>query len=193
MELWVATSNSGKLSEIKNLLMKVDINLHSISELPVYTSPQETGTTFEANARIKAKSLHALKKDCWVLADDSGLEVEGLNNQPGIHSARYAGPHASDAENTSKLLKMMSLRSATNRKARFCCVLVIIDPEGKEFVIEETLNGEIARIAAGKNGFGYDNVFIPEGQNKTFAEMSPGDKNKISHRAKALRKFRDLL
>ncbi|HAG91654.1 MAG TPA: non-canonical purine NTP pyrophosphatase, partial [Bdellovibrionales bacterium] len=105
ISLWVATTNKGKLSEFKNILMNV-AELHSPSELSAYTAPKETGTTFVENARIKAKSLHAVTGG-WVVADDSGLVVESLGGLPGIHSARYAGEKASDGENISKLLKMM--------------------------------------------------------------------------------------
>lgn len=193
MELWVATSNSGKMNEFKTLLSQSALDIHSSGELSVYSSPPETGDTFEANARIKAKSLKSLKPEAWVIADDSGLEVEGLNNFPGVHSARYAGEKASDAENTAKLLKMMSLRSATHRTAQFRCVLVAIDPQGKEYVFEGSIKGEIARSPKGSQGFGYDNVFIPEKADKTFAELGPGEKNKVSHRARAIKMFREQL
>ena len=190
MEIWVATSNAGKLSEIKNFFMGTSVEIHSISELPVYTTPKETGESFEENARIKAKALKAVKSDVWVLAEDSGLEVEGLNNMPGIHSARYAGENARDAENTAKLLKMMSLRSATKREAQFRCTMIVIDPEGKESLFDGTMKGTISRAAKGTNGFGYDPVFIPEGHEKTLAELPPAEKNKISHRVQALRQFK---
>ncbi|MCB9025550.1 MAG: RdgB/HAM1 family non-canonical purine NTP pyrophosphatase [Bdellovibrionaceae bacterium] len=190
MELWVATSNAGKLNEIRNFFMGTSVNVHSISELPVYTSPKESGKSFDENARIKAKALRAVKNNVWVLAEDSGLEVEGLNNMPGIHSARYAGENASDAENIAKLLKMMSLRSATHRAAQFRCSMMVIDPDGNESLFYGTLKGNISRVLRGNNGFGYDPIFIPEGCEKTLAEMSPAEKNKISHRIQALREFK---
>lgn len=189
MELWFATSNTGKLNELKNLVQGKDFQVHSPSELSFYASPPETGESFEENARIKAKSLKALKPGVWVLAEDSGLEVAGLNNLPGIHSARYAGPKARDAENTAKLLKMLSLRSANKRDAQFRCALVAISPEGHERVFEGILKGEIARNMQGTEGFGYDNVFIPEGETKTFAELGVAFKNKVSHRAQAIKAF----
>lgn len=192
MELWVATTNNGKLNEFKNLLIEHKIEVHSVSEMSVYSPPPENGDSFEANARIKAKSLHALKKGVWVVADDSGLEVEGLNNLPGIHSARYAGPHARDTENTAKLLKMMGLRSANNRAARFRCVLVAYAPDGQEHVFEGQMEGEISRSQRGTEGFGYDNVFIPKGFEQTLAELGPDKKNQISHRAVAFKKLREL-
>ncbi|MFK8139027.1 MAG: RdgB/HAM1 family non-canonical purine NTP pyrophosphatase [Bdellovibrionales bacterium] len=186
MELWIASSNPGKIKEIESLLSKQFSSFHSQSELSYYSSPEETGDSFEANARIKAKSLAAVKNNVWVLADDSGLCCEGINGMPGIHSARYAGEKASDPENTAKLLKMLQLRTK-NRKAYFECCLILIDPNGNEKVFTGRLDGEIDRKQSGKGGFGYDPVFVPEGSNTTLAEMGPADKNQISHRAKALR------
>lgn len=193
MELWVATANTGKLNEIRNFFMGSSVNVHSISELPVYTSPKETGKSFDDNARIKAKALRAVMDKAWILAEDSGLEVEGLNNMPGIHSARYAGENASDAENMAKLLKMMSLRSATMRAAQFKCSMIIIDLDGNENIFHGTLKGTISKGLRGSQGFGYDPIFIPEGYDKTLGEMSPLEKNKISHRIQALREFKQKL
>jgi XTP/dITP diphosphohydrolase len=192
MELWIATGNKGKLNEFKMLLDSVPVEIHAISEMPVYSPPPENGKTFLDNARIKAKSLKALKREAWVLADDSGLECEGIGNLPGIHSARYAGEKALDAENTAKLLKMLQVRT-NNRNAAFKCVLVAIAPDGSEHIFEGTLKGTIAFKQSGTAGFGYDPVFIPEGYDKTLAELPPSEKNKISHRAKAVASFRDLL
>ena len=115
-ELWVSTTNQGKLNEFRNLLGAA-VDIHSVSELKFYAAPPETGQSFEDNARIKAKTLKALKPGVWVVADDSGLEAAGLNGLPGIHSARYAGDKASDGENIAKLLKMIQIRSAGNRAA----------------------------------------------------------------------------
>ncbi|MCB0364599.1 MAG: RdgB/HAM1 family non-canonical purine NTP pyrophosphatase [Bdellovibrionaceae bacterium] len=193
MELWIATSNEGKLREIRSLLMDKDIQVHAQGELSFFSPPPENGDSFEANARIKAKSLKAVKSDCWVLGEDSGLEVEGLGNMPGIHSARYAGPKASTAENNAKLLKMLDLRSYDKRSAQFRCVMVVYSPDGKEHVLDGCLKGEIAKKLQGSTGFGYDPLFIPEGESKTLAELGPGVKNKISHRAQALRKLLEIL
>lgn len=193
MEIWLATTNKGKLTEFRGLINKPDVKISSIADLPSYTPPPETGKTFEENARIKAKSLKAVKSNCWVLGEDSGLEVDGLNKMPGIHSARYAGPKASDRENIAKLLKMMSIRSATHRKARFVCSLIAYSPEGKEYLFEGHLEGEISRTPTGNEGFGYDCVFIPEGQTKTLGELGLIYKNKVSHRAHAIRKMAEIL
>jgi XTP/dITP diphosphohydrolase len=192
-DLWIATTNRGKMIEFETLLSGVEIKIHSLAELNNYYAPPETGTTFEENARIKARSLKAMKPDTWVIAEDSGLEVTGLNNLPGVHSARYAGPKATDPENVSKLLKMMGLRSADKRQAQFKCVIVGYKPTGEEFVITGEVKGEIARAAKGKDGFGYDPIFIPEGHTQTFAELGVTEKNKMSHRAQAIRKLQGIL
>lgn len=190
-ELWIATSNKGKLSEFRTLLPNFE--MRSQGDLPVYTSPDENGKTFEDNARIKARSLKAMKPGVWILGEDSGLEVAGLNNMPGVHSARYAGPKASDAENVAKLLKMMSIRSASNRAAKFRSVIVAFSPEGKEFVVTGEMNGKISSAARGTTGFGYDPIFIPDGEEKTLAELGISAKNKVSHRAQAIRKLTEVL
>lgn len=187
MELWIATGNKGKLSEFKILFEKhlSDVQIHSIAELKVYSAPPENGQTFLDNARIKAKSLKAMKPGCFIMAEDSGLEVEGLNNLPGIHSARYAGPKASDGENVAKLLKMMVIRPMAHRKAQFKCCMVVYSPTGEEWIFEGLMKGEIAKAPVGSTGFGYDPVFIPEGETKTLAELGLAYKNQKSHRAMA--------
>lgn len=193
IELWLGTTNSGKINEFRNLFAGHPVQIKAASDLKVYSAPPETGSTFLENARIKAKVMKSLRPGLWVLADDSGLEVEGLGNMPGIHSARYAGPNASDAENISKLMKMVQIRTAMNRKARFVCCLVAYDPNGNEHVFQETLDGSISQKVQGKGGFGYDPIFIPEGESKTLAELPIATKNKISHRGKALRQLRTLI
>jgi len=190
--LWISTTNQHKLNEFRNII-GARVEIHSVGEINSYFAPPETGKTFAENARIKAKTLKALKPGTWVVADDSGLEVEGLGGLPGVHSARYAGDKASDAENVAKLLKMLQIRSPANRKAQFRCVLVAYDPAGAEHVVEGTVSGTISTSARGKGGFGYDPVFIPEQNDKTFSELGPAVKNQISHRAKAIREFMLLI
>jgi len=192
-EIWIGTTNKGKLSELRMLFEK-HLSTHtvkSLSDLPSYVQPPENGQTFLDNARIKARSLKAMRPGVWVMAEDSGLEVDVLNKLPGIHSARYAGPKASDSENVSKLNKMIQLKSAsgTNRKARFYCSLVAFDPAGTEYVFDGEMTGTIAKVPAGQLGFGYDPVFIPEGETKTLAELGPGFKNTRSHRSVAALKL----
>ena len=192
-EVWLATGNKGKATEFKNLLDGLDFEIHTQDELSFFSQPPEDGDSFEANARIKAKALHAIKSESWTISDDSGLMVEALNGLPGIHSARYAGPKAQPSENNAKLLKMMQLRAGLNRKASFHCCLIAINPEGKEFVVHGEMAGTIGKSAKGTHGFGYDPVFIPEGETQTLAEMNPGEKNAISHRSKALKKLLEIL
>ena len=185
MEVWVATGNSGKLREFRFLLRELSVDLHGQNELDFFSPPPENGDSFLANAQIKARALAAVKPGVWVIADDSGLCCEGLGGLPGIHSARYAGDKAKDTDNQAKLLKMLQMRT-TNRKAHFHCSLVAISPAGEEIQVEGQLLGQIARKQSGQGGFGYDPVFIPEGYEKTLAELEPQEKNKISHRAQAM-------
>jgi len=192
MELWIATGNKGKLEEYKLTLGKIpEIKIYSQADLPYFTPRPENGSTFLDNARIKAKSVKALKSNQWVLGEDSGLEVEDLNNLPGVHSARYAGPNARDSENVAKLLKMIQIRSVagSNRKAQFKCVSVVLTPQNEEWFFEGLLMGQISTKAMGTMGFGYDSVFIPEGETKTLAELGPAYKIQKSHRALALTQF----
>ncbi len=191
-QLWISTTNQNKLSEFKNILGS-QVEIHSVSELSFYSAPPETGKTFTDNARIKAKTLKALKPGTWVVADDSGLEADGLGGLPGIHSARYAGDKAGDGENVAKLLKMIQIRSAQNRKAQMICVLVAYDPMGTEHVVQGVIKGEIATTSRGKSGFGYDPVFIPEGHDKTYAELGAAVKNQTSHRSQAIRELLRLI
>ena len=190
MELWIATGNKGKLAEYKLAFgSQPEFKIYSQADLPYFTPKPEDGQTFTDNARIKARSVKALKPEHWVLGEDAGLEVEGLNNLPGIHSARYAGPHARDSENIAKLLKMIQIRSNTNRKAQFKCVAVVLTPQNEEWIFEGILKGQISLKTTGTLGFGYDPVFIPEGETKTLAELGPGYKVQKSHRAIALNQF----
>lgn len=190
MNLWLATGNKGKLEEYKLTLNKVaEIKVYSQADLPHFTPKPEDGQTFLDNARIKAKSVKALKSSDWVLGEDTGLEVEGLNGLPGVHTARYAGPHARDSENVAKLLKMMQIRNVPNRQAQFKCVTVVLTPDNQEWVFEGVLKGQISQKVVGTMGFGYDPVFIPEGETKTLAELGPGYKIQKSHRAHALSQF----
>lgn len=187
MEIWIGTTNKGKLAEMRPLLEKAipDVQVHSIEELPHYSQPPENGKTFLDNARIKARSVKAMKPGVWVLAEDSGLEVEALGGLPGIHSARYAGPHARDSENVAKLLKMLQIKAATTRNARFLCTMVAFDPSGTEHIYTGELKGVIGKVPVGQMGFGYDPVFMPLGDTKSMAELGPAFKNKNSHRAQA--------
>lgn len=191
MDIWVATGNAGKVKEFKELLAPHQI--FSIHDMKSYSSPPENGKTFEENARIKSKSFKSIKPGFWVIGEDSGIEVEGLGDMPGIFSARYAGENARDVENTSKVLKMLNIRSPGNRKAQFRCVMIAHDPQGVEHKFEGILKGEIAKDMRGVNGFGYDSIFIPEGSTQTLAEITTLEKNKISHRSQAVKQFLEKL
>jgi XTP/dITP diphosphohydrolase len=194
MNLWIATGNKGKLAEFKLLLKNLDLEIKSQADLPLYSQPPENGATILDNARIKARGLKSVvPEEDWVLADDSGLFVEGLNGLPGVHSARYAGDRASDGENRAKLLKMLQIRSPMNRKAFFDCTLVLLSPKKEEQVFSGQVHGEIAKKETGKGGFGYDNVFIPNGHSKTFGELTDGEKNAMSHRFQASQKLIEFL
>lgn len=207
MELWIATTNRGKVLEFEMILeplLKKGLKLKTLADLDTYYPPEETGATFLDNARIKAKSLKAMKPGAWIAAEDSGLAVEGLNGLPGVHSARYAGPKASDFENRAKLLKIMGLKQLSNRKAEFVCQMVVFDPEGQEHLFDGKLAGIIVKAEAGKAGFGYDSVFAPEitpsasgeapsERPKTLAELGLAFKNKVSHRARAVEQLAVLL
>lgn len=200
MELWIATTNRGKFLEFEMLLeplVKRGLKLKTLADLDTYYPPEENGATFLDNARIKARSLKAMKPGTWIVAEDSGLAVEGLNGLPGVVSARYAGPKASDFENRAKVLKIMGLKQLSNRNAAFVCQMVAFDPDGAEHLFDGRLDGTIAKAEAGKNGFGYDSIFVPQGQEngqtKTLAELGLAYKNKVSHRARAIEKLIPLL
>ena len=191
LKLWIASFNDHKIKELKSLLPKdLECKLFSARDLDFYSAPEETGKTFLENATIKAKSMRPLiPKTDWLLAEDSGLEVEALDDLPGIYSARYAGKRASDLMNNDKLLKMLNFKGQTSRKARYFCQIVTIDPNGEFLEFSGDCCGTIAHKPSGSNGFGYDPLFIPEGFKVSMAELSPKEKNNISHRQKAFTKF----
>lgn len=190
MELWIATGNKGKLDEYKMALKNVPgLQIFHQGEIKGFSPRPEDGATFLDNARIKAKTLKAVKPHAWVLGEDAGLEVAGMNNLPGVHSARYAGNNASDSENVAKLLKMMQIRNISPRTAQFKCVTVVYTPDNQEWIFEGVMKGKISEKPVGQMGFGYDPIFVPENETKTLAELGPGYKIQHSHRAQALNKF----
>lgn len=189
--LWIATSNSGKLLEFKRLLDGFEI--HTPAELSSFFAPPETGQTFLDNARIKTKALKAIRSNDWVMGEDAGLEVPGLGGLPGVHTARYAGERATDSQNYLKLIKMLDLRAVIDRSAAFVCTLTVYEPNGTEHIFTGRLEGKIVSKPSGTGGFGYDPVFVPNGFNKTLAEITPLEKNQISHRAQAVKQFLEKL
>lgn len=179
--LTFASGNAHKCQEIQDLL---GVALRSLRDLDDPPELIEDGDSFEANALIKARGLTAYLNG-WALADDSGLSVEALGGAPGIHSARFAGVHGDDAANNRLLLE--KLRGEDNRRAKFVCVLALCGPDGEEWVVRGECHGEIAHEASGENGFGYDPLFHPCGYEKSFAEVGEEVKNRISHRAEAVK------
>jgi XTP/dITP diphosphohydrolase len=177
-----ASRNAGKLRELRALLPGWDIEALGEVELP-----EETGATFYENAAAKARFARGLDPDRWTIGEDSGLEVEGLGGGPGIRSARYAGDGASDDENVAKLLQELRNVRDDARRARYVSELVVLTTDGREFRGTGALTGRIGLAARGSAGFGYDPVFLPEGESKTVAELGDGWKRGHSHRAAAAR------
>ncbi len=185
MKICIATRNAHKLDELRAMLKLPE--LVGAAELEHVPEVEEDGETFDANA-IKKATVLAAATGMWALGDDSGLVVTALDGAPGIYSARFAGPDASDAENNAKLLDQLS--SMDDRSAYFCCVLALSDPEGKYRTVEGRCYGRILLHAHGEGGFGYDPLFMPEGAELSFAEMSSDEKHAVSHRGIALQQAR---
>ena len=185
-KLVVASHNMGKINEIKSLLAPLKIEVQSAAELHL-TDIEETGKTFEENAKLKANTI-SLKCGLPCLADDSGLCVDALGGRPGVYSARYA-PNRDFKKGMEMLLKEIHDSGSKNRKAHFSCFMALANPNQKTKIFEGRVNGTIAEKPQGNGGFGYDPIFIPEGYDKTFAELGDNIKNKISHRSRALEKL----
>jgi len=179
MELIFATHNNNKVKEVTKMLPSY-LSMKSLTDINFFDEIEETGTTFEENAQLKAKTIFD-KTGKNIFADDSGLVIEALDGAPGVYSARYAGT-GKDEDNIAK----------ANRKAYFISIFCLI-LDGKEYFFEGRVNGTIATEIMGDNGFGYDPIFIPDGFSKSFAQMSPEEKNAISHRGKAVEKLNDFL
>jgi len=190
--LLLATNNQGKVREYKRLLEGVPFTLITPAEVGIEANVEENGETFEENAILKATTMTAAS-GLPSLADDSGLEVYALNGEPGVRSARYAGPNATDAQKVSFLLKKLKNVPEGLRQARFRCVIAIALPGGRVELASGECEGEITLEPRGGQGFGYDPVFFIPVLNKTMAELPPDIKNQISHRARAAEKARVLL
>jgi XTP/dITP diphosphohydrolase len=178
-----ATRNPHKLAELRQILRVAGLELVGLENMPHIAEVEEDGETFEANARKKAETV-ARAAGLWAMADDSGLEVQALGGAPGVRSARFAGEPPSHAANNAKLLT--ALEGQTDRRARFCCVIALSNPCGESVAVQGECRGRIASAPRGTGGFGYDPLFMPDGYDLTFAEMAPENKNRISHRARAL-------
>ena len=187
----LATHNRDKREELQEALSEFTLEILSLNDFPFIGEIEEVGQTLLENSMIKAKTVHNLTQ-LPVIADDTGLEVEALNGAPGIYSARYAGEDVTYEDNVNKLLAEMEDIPLENRKAQFRTVISFVDKD-RELWTEGTIKGIIGETAKGKNGFGYDPVFFVPELEKTFSELSIGEKNKISHRGLAMKKFRILL
>ena len=188
----VATWNKGKIREIREVLKGLGLRIYALSDFPNVPEIEEDGKSFAENALKKARfySKHFGK---LTIADDSGLEVDSLKGQPGVHSARYAGEGASSREKNQKLLREMKDVPISKRGARFKCIIAVVSPDGREAIAQGECKGRIGFKEKGKKGFGYDPLFILPKYGKTMAELSLEAKNKISHRGKALRKIRKII
>ena len=189
-KLLLATGNAGKIAEFRELLSGMDIQVLGLGDTPQgdMEPPEETGATFEENAIIKAR--------CWmertglpVIADDSGLAVDALNGEPGVRSARYAGPEATTPKNNALLLERLSGVPGDSRAAEFHCCIALCRPGLPQVTFDGKVEGVITESPAGENGFGYDPLFFYPPMQRTFAQLSSAEKNRVSHRADALRKL----
>ena len=191
-KILLATANKSKIAEIKHILEGLGVGIVTLDDYPGLKLPPEDGSTFRENALIKARFV-AAKTGVMALADDSGLEVDFLGGRPGVYSARYAFDGAGDRENYLKLLKELEGVPKEKRRARFRCAVALVSPDGEEEVFEGSFEGTITDVPRGSSGFGYDPFFFITEMQKTAAELTPNEKNTMSHRAKALEKLKKRL
>ncbi len=187
-----ATGNKDKMREIREIMADMDVEIQSMKEAGIQPDIEENGTTFEENARIKAKAV-AQFTDAIVLADDSGLEIDYLNKEPGVYSARYLGEDTPYTIKNQALLERLSGVPKEKRTARFVCAIAAVLPDGEVLVTRQTMEGYIGECPDGENGFGYDPIFYLDEFGCSSAALSREQKNAVSHRGKALRAMRDLL
>ena len=192
MRIIFATGNAGKMREIREIMADMDMEICSMKEAGISLDIEENGTTFEENAQIKAKAIRDLTGEI-VLADDSGLEIDYLNKEPGIYSARYMGEDTSYHIKNAKLIERLEGVPDEKRTARFVCAIAAAFPDGSVKTVREAMEGRIGYEESGANGFGYDPIFYLPEYGCTSAELSMEEKNKISHRGKALRAIKDAL
>jgi XTP/dITP diphosphohydrolase len=190
--LVIATQNRDKAKEIEAILQKLPVAMRGLWEWARAPHVEETGQTLEANAALKAESA-ARFTGLWAVADDTGLEVDALHGAPGVYSARFAGPGATYAGNRAKLLELLAGVSARHRTARFRTAVALARPGQKTIIVEGSVSGMITEEERGDHGFGYDSVFLYPQTRQTFAEMTPAEKNAVSHRARALLALEGLL
>lgn len=196
MDILIATGNAGKAKEFREMLGSDGIAWRDLSTFRQLIPVEETGTTFQENAQLKAAG-YATQARMWALADDSGLEVDALNGNPGVYSARWAEKNqtgSGDSANNATLLDQLRVVPDDKRTARFVCVLALSDETGRiVLTARDSMEGRILHAPRGSNGFGYDPLFLVENLGKTTAELDPDEKHRISHRGKALRKLRGLM
>lgn len=194
-----ATGNENKMVEIRQILSDLGMEILSQKEAGIQADPEENGTTFEENALIKARAVRSIaagmeeNKDAVILADDSGLEIDHLNKEPGIYSARYMGTDTSYDIKNNALLERLEGVPDEERTARFVCAIAAAFPDGTEEVVRGTMEGRIGHEIAGENGFGYDPIFFLPEYGCTSAQLSPEKKNSLSHRGEGLRKMRRII
>lgn len=191
-KLLIASRNRKKKEELRQILSGMEFQLLSLDELPPLPEVEEDGTTFAENAIKKAVTV-ARQTGLLTLADDSGLVVDALQGAPGVYSARYSNPGATDEKNNRKLLQSMRNIPDANRTARFVCVIALAMPDGQVQTVEGRCEGRIDHGPRGDAGFGYDPLFIPAGREESFAQLAPEVKNKISHRGRALELIKPVL
>jgi XTP/dITP diphosphohydrolase len=191
-DIVVATENPGKLREIKDALQGMGVEIVSLRDLSPMPSIEEDGKTFQENALKKARVV-AQRSGRLTIADDSGLEVDCIQGNPGVRSARFAGEGASDAENNLKLLRLLAGVPVSQRGATFRCVIAVVSPQGKEAWVEGACRGVIADTVRGRRGFGYDPLFLLPELGKTLAELPLETKNRVSHRGRALAALKEAL
>ncbi|MBI4727850.1 XTP/dITP diphosphatase [candidate division TA06 bacterium] len=192
MQIVIATRNAHKLKEITQILKVDGVEFLSLNDFPECPEAEEAGRTFADNALLKAQTV-AHHSGCWALADDSGLEVDALEGRPGVHSARYAGEVVDPLKNIQKLLAELKDLPRERRTARFVCALALVSNHNRAYFAEGKIEGVIIKQPQGQDGFGYDPVFLLPELGKTMAQLSPEEKNGISHRTLALKKIAPLI
>ncbi len=191
-ELVLATRNKDKIKEIRSILKQTGIKLRYADDFEHFPKVEEDGNSLEENAAKKASQV-ARSLGLFAIADDSGLEIDWLEGGPGVFSARFAGQEATYEQNNQKLLELLEGVPVEKRTARFRCVIALASPQGDVWTVEGRCEGFIAKNPRGEQGFGYDPIFVVSSLGKTFAELSPAEKNKLSHRAQALVELKKLL
>ena len=196
--LIIASNNNKKIKELKSIVEQLGWDVKSLADENIDIEVEEDGLTFEENAEKKAREIYEFllnrgENNFAVLADDSGLEVDYLNGAPGVYSARYAGEHGNDSKNNEKLLHELRNAKGEERKGRFVCAIALVNIDGKTNVVRGVAEGIILEELSGEGGFGYDPLFYYEPAKKTFAELDANEKNKISHRANAIKKIQEYL